>query len=385
MNKFHSLKSLVFLLVLQTSVYAIGDIEPENIHMNIPSKKLAVNEYPQFHDDMDFNLMEKAIERQTKAFKRWPLRGTITLDSQNFPLDIVKRSLFRFHALLKETAPCFDSGDKALCWSEFNKKIRERFDLYRPVSKNSSKAHFTGYYSPTFQGKKIRGGSHKYGIYKKPKTEDLRRSTRNQINFEDRLENKGLELFYIEDPFEQYLLHVEGGGLVQTIENNSTKNWFVSYDGSNSQSFRFISKYMKDKGYITDTSIASQKKFLKNNPDKWEEIYAQCPSFIYFKITNDEPLGLENIPLTSGRSIAQDKKLYKRKGLLTFIHSDIPYRDRNGQVRKKEMKRFFIDQDTGGAIKGEARADLYFGFGEQAEFLANYVNEKGLLYFLIAK
>jgi membrane-bound lytic murein transglycosylase A len=95
---------------------------------------------------------------------------------------------------------------------------------------------------------------------------------------------------------------------------------------------------------------------------------------------------MESIPLTSGRSMAQDRKIYWRKGIMGFINTKIPDFSRRSTVgAKTPMSRFFIDQDTGGAIKGEARADLYWGYGTKAKFLAENLDDYGDLVFFIKK
>jgi membrane-bound lytic murein transglycosylase A len=147
-----------------------------------------------------------------------------------------------------------------------------------------------------------------------------------------------------------------------------------------------IYHYMVQKGYLTtDTSIPAQRKFLDENPDKQEEIYGSSPSYIYFKVTEDEPVGLDNIPLTEGRSLALDVRIYKTTGLINFIKTVRPTLDDDGKLIKVPFARFFIAQDTGGAIRGNARCDLYAGYGRMAELMAYNTDELGEQYFLIKK
>jgi membrane-bound lytic murein transglycosylase A len=154
----------------------------------------------------------------------------------------------------------------------------------------------------------------------------------------------------------------------------------------NNQKFRMIYKYMIERGMITaeNSSIEEQRQFLANHPELQKEIFDYCPSYIYFKVTESEPLGIKNIPLTENRSLAMDLKFYPNPGILNFIKAKRPVRE-DDMVIQKEFSRFFIHQDTGGAIKGPTRSDLYFGFGPEAELSANRLYTYGEQYFLIAK
>src|SRR5690606_6690224 len=163
---------------------------------------------------------------------------------------------------------------------------------------------------------------------------------------------------------------------------------YLSYDGKNSRSFQMIYKYMLEKGYLEpgNAGIPGQRKFLEENPDKEEEIFGSCPSYVYFKESKEEPVGLNNIPLTEGRSLAIDSRIYKTMGLINFVRTvKASHTEDNGTVKKVPFSRFFIAQDTGGAIRGNARCDLYFGYGPQAELTAYSMNEKGEQYFLVLK
>lgn len=365
--------------------------------MTVPAVKLRSSDSPMLTDDLDLKGMELAIQRQKEAFKRRSLKGNLTIGSQTYPLTIVEKTLKKFEKEVKKLKSCFKRNSRDECYFDFNVRLKERFDFYRPIAKQKdgrrpalapkSKdfAHFTGYYSPTLKGSLKRTKEFPFGIYSKPKSEALRKTKREQIIFEDKLEGKGLTLFYVKDLFALYLLHLEGGGRVEVQTPNGPRMYYLSYQAHNSNKFTFISKYMVKKGMIDDYSIDSQRKYLAAHPERWREVYAFCPGYIYFTVTKHEPHGLENIPLTQNRSLAQDRKIYKRKGMLAFVTTERPIRDADGKPQMTTYSRFYIDQDTGSAIKGEARADLYFGYGDQAELSANTMNERGEIFFLIAR
>lgn len=131
-----------------------------------------------------------------------------------------------------------------------------------------------------------------------------------------------------------------------------------------------------------EASVFNQRLYLEQNPDRQREVFASCPSYIFFQFTQDEPLGVNNISLTENRSLATDYRIYKDYGFLNFIQAQKPIRQ-NDRIVMRDFSRFFLNQDTGGAIKGQARSDLYFGYGEYASMVANSLKVLGDQYFLM--
>jgi membrane-bound lytic murein transglycosylase A len=305
-----------------------------------------------------------------------------------------------FLDLVKQTKACLSVQQETLnqqvCLDQFNLKMNESFDFYRPIpgkdepgfgSKNTTL--FTVYFSPDFEGSRVPTQLYKNPIYKMPTQDELKRKSREEIDFKGALANKGLELFWVKESlFELYILHVEGGGRVRVKNEDGTESKvYLSYAGANGQKFQFIKKHMVDQGYLTSAtaSVDNQRLFIENNPHLAQEIYASNPSYIYFKETLDEPLGVGNIPLTEGRSLAIDTRIYKHVGVINYIRTKKASRDATQQEMMKNFSRFFVSQDTGGAIRGNARCDLYFGFGPEAEFVAHNTKSQGEQYFLIKK
>jgi membrane-bound lytic murein transglycosylase A len=112
---------------------------------------------------------------------------------------------------------------------------------------------------------------------------------------------------------------------------------------------------------------------------------AHNESYVFFRFLDSDPLGSLEVPVTAGRSIATDSRIFP-KGALAFMYSERPILDAGGRLRGwTPFLRFVLNQDTGGAIRGLQRADLFFGATAQAAAEAGYMNSRGKLYFLALK
>jgi membrane-bound lytic murein transglycosylase A len=365
-----------------------------NIHAQEITPTEEFNQSIEFSDDLDFENMDTAIERQLKSYNRSGLDGEIKFGNTVYPKSVLKDSLILLQKIFLQARSCLKMSPRPLCLKQLNFELNESFSIYRPVPAKEEagfgkyKTKFTSYYSPDFNGSRVKTDRFIRPIFRKPDVPEERGFSRVEIDYRGALAGKGYEIFWVEESFfDLYLLHVQGGGRIKVHSpDGSTETKYLSYDSGNSRTFKMIYRYMIDKGYITNGSIDNQRRFLMENPDKEEEIFSVTPSYIYFKESNEEPYGVNSIPLTEGRSLAFDTRIYKTVGIINFIQTvKASHRESNGKVIKKPFSRFFIAQDTGGAIRGNARCDLYFGYGPQAEMTAYNMNELGEQYFLIKK
>jgi membrane-bound lytic murein transglycosylase A len=377
------LKALIFTLLL-FPLYSFAEVTPTARFYGTVD----------FSDDLDFQNLGIAIDRQLKSYDEIGLSGTIKFGSKTYPKTILKESLLLLKKLSNQFNECSANFSKEKCSKEFSLAINKNFAIYQPVVpstqpgyRSRAQTKFTSYYSPDLHGSRVPTERFKNPIYRNP-LPPHDNYTRVEIDFNGILSGKGLEVFWVEESFyDLYLLHVQGGGRINIFNPDGTQETkYLSYDGKNAQSFKMIYHYMLEKGYIKPgaAGISHQRKFLSENPDKQEEVFNTCPSYVYFKESSEEPVGLNNIPLTEGRSLAIDSRIYKTMGLINFVKTSRATKiNETGEIVKTPFSRFFIAQDTGGAIRGPARCDLYFGYGPQAELTAYNMNEIGEQYFLV--
>jgi peptidoglycan lytic transglycosylase A len=265
---------------------------------------------------------------------------------------------------------------------------------------------FTGYYEPLLHGSRKRHGKFKVPLYSRPPElvlvdlgrfrEDLKgRRIAGKVKdgvlvpFPDRraidrgaLAGRKLEIVWVDDPIGAFFLHVQGSGRVRLAEGGELR---IGYAAQNGHPYSSIGREMIGRGILTrDTaSMQSIRSWLEAHPDQMREILEQDASFVFFQVVKGEgPLGAEGVPLTPGRSLAVDLK-HMPLGVPLWLSSRMPA-EREGEA-DPSLRRLFIAQDTGGAIRGIVRGDLFWGFGTAAESRAGRMKHRGRYWVLLPK
>lgn len=271
---------------------------------------------------------------------------------------------------------------------EMNRLLREKFDTYISVGcDNQGTVLFTGYYTPIFKGSPVRTEQFKYALYKTP--DDLvkgadgailgRKGTDGQIQqYPSREEIQkssllaGGELIWLADPFEVYIVHVQGSAKIR-MPDGQIKT--VGYAAHNGWEYRSIRKKMIVDGKLTENNINMKAMidYFKIHPEEVDLYVSQNPRFVFFRYEEGEPRGSLNEPVTPFRTIATDKAIYPR-GMFSFA-----------DVELDKPVGFVLDQDAGGAIRAAGRCDVYMGVGEKAGELAGKTYREGRLYYLFLK
>ena len=193
-----------------------------------------------------------------------------------------------------------------------------------------------------------------------------------------------MEIAWLKDPVDVTFLHIQGSGRLRLPDGTETA---VGYQASNGHPYRSIGRYMLENRFLSreEMSMQSIRRYLAEHPEIIQEVLNHNPSYVFFRILENGPFGNINVPLTPGRSLALDSSLFP-KGALCFISCKKPVINNNGKITGwTDFSRFVLNQDTGGAIKGSGRADLFWGSGTYAELAAGHMKHEGKLYVLIKK
>jgi len=279
---------------------------------------------------------------------------------------------------------CQDISDaewSSLCAFATNQpNAKSFFELFfRPVLINGDEeALFTGYYEPELKGSRNRGGPFQHPLYKKPP--ELKNGSkwfsRAEIENESLLEGRGLEIAYINDPVDVFFLQVQGSGRVKLDDGSALR---VGYGGKNGHTYRSIGKELVRRGVYESHQVSAQviKNWVRRNPEDGPQLLQHNPSFVFFREVsevpaNKGPLGAMNRSITTMRTIAIDPK-YTRLGAPVWIEKE----------GNDPLQRLMIAQDTGSAIKGAQRADIFYGTGDKAGRTAGAIKDPGRMIVLM--
>ena len=357
--------------------------------------------YPDFIDDMDIASLKTAIKRNLEYLRKLNPDHIFYYGNRVVPPGEVIKTQERFLSIISL---------KGLDSKDLKKVIRDEFILLKATGRQGNpKVLFTGYFEPIFEANRWPNHIYQYPIYRLPAdmvTVDLslfrekcagRRLvgrlqgqslipyyTRSQIVKDRVLDGRGLEIAWLKDPVDVLFLQIQGSGKLVLPDGSMIH---VGYMGSNGHPYRSIGRYMVEKGYLKLEEVSMQgiRRYLRKHPHFVDEILGHNPSYVFFREMDSGPVGNIGVVLTPGRSIALDSRLFP-KGALCFISCEKPVIDGAGNITNwTRFSRFVLNQDTGGAIKGAGRADIFWGSGKYAEIAAGHQRHEGELYILIAK
>jgi membrane-bound lytic murein transglycosylase A len=198
-----------------------------------------------------------------------------------------------------------------------------------------------------------------------------------------RLAGRGLELAWARDPVDVFFMEVQGSGTLRFPDGRERR---VGYAGANGRPYRAIGRLLIDEGHVPREAMSMQaiREWLRAHPEERERVLQHNESYVFFRPLPGAPEGSLGRPLTPGRSVATDARLFPPAGL-AFIETESPERTPDGTVRWVPLTRFVLNQDTGGAIRGAGRVDFFWGRGESAAFAAGLMRQPGRLYFLVPR
>lgn len=406
-NKFLWTPTLAFILFLLYLAGCAALVPREEVRPPAPYVIQEREVTDRLIDDGDPASLETSVARSLAFLKRPPLpesalRGSGYLDSLS-PRGKVAQALVLFQELQRSAQDPMD----------FERQLRKHFTFWQvKTPQNPLPVLLTGYYEPLLEGSLEPAPEYPYPIYRRP--DDLvelppepnsttaRRGekkiariqdgqvlpyySREEIDGRGVLGGKGYELLWLKDPWERYVLHIQGSGQIRLPDGRIQR---VGFAASNGRPYRSIGRALADRGFLPENelSVPRVRQFFQEYPQLREEIFSLNERYIFFRPLpeNDGPIGALGFPVTPGRSVAVDFSVFPR-GALAYLISEQPFLDPNGKaLGKKKLRRFVLIQDTGSAMRGPERVDLFMGSGEEAGSIAGLMKEEGEIFLLLPR
>lgn len=351
---------------------------------------------PLLQDDLAYDSLAPAIDRSVHYLRQLPPEKTFFLCGEEYSASWLIESLLAFKQIIAE-----NPSPQALTAS-----LKKEFFFCQAKGRASDHQMFlTGYFEPLFKASLTKTATYRYPLYGPPQDLVSAPGAKGREKQTGRMENgslvpyftraeiekghllAGQELVYLADPVEAFILHIQGSGRIQLADGSLRR---VQFAAKNGHEYRSIGRLLVDKGVMRreEASMPRIVRYLKEHPEEQEAILHYNDSFVFFRWGDDAavgPLGCLGEPLTPGRSVALDQGCFP-PGSLAFLTTRKPRVNAAGEIVGWEpLSRFVVNQDTGSAIVGAGRLDLFWGAGPYAEAAAGNMKHPGTLYFLIKK
>ena len=360
-----------------------------------PLRLVPPGAWPEFVDDLDQERLDEAIEHSLSYFDALPDDTVFTFGLEERSAGELAAGIRRFQQLVR------DEPDPR----RLTRALKEEFILLRSVGRDGhGEVLYTGYYEPVIEARRdpeppfehpvygipddlVTVDVEAFGLSKPPRTVVGRveghalvpYADRGEIDFGRSLRAPAPVLGYLSDPVDVFFLQVQGSGTLVFADGTRLR---AGYAVSNGREYRSIGKLLIDDGLVPREEMSMQaiRAYLAAHPEDLERVLAFNPSYVFFQPlkTVDGPLGCYGIPVTAGRSIATDRRLFPAP-VIAWIEGTMPDLDGN----QRQFSRCAVNQDTGGSIRGPGRVDLFIGAGDQAAEIAGRMNNPGRFYLLL--
>ncbi|MGE0726237.1 MAG: murein transglycosylase A [Alphaproteobacteria bacterium] len=293
-------------------------------------------------------------------------------------------------------AAAVPAGDRAAARAVLERHFRP----WRAGNNGKVEGLFTGYYEPLLEGSRGRGERYATPLLKRPpdlvevdlgsfrdglkgqriagRVEGGRlRPYPSRAEIEDgALAGRGLELFWVTDPIDAFVLQIQGSGRIRLPDGATVR---VGYAGQNGHAYVAIGRLLIDRGEMAREAVTMPaiREWLAARPEAGRALMRENPSYVFFReLQGEGPLGAEGTALTAGRSLAVDPK-FLGYGIPLWLDVEDPL---DPALR---VRRLMVAQDTGGAIRGPVRGDVFWGFGPEAAERAGRMKSRGGYWLLL--
>ncbi len=284
--------------------------------------------------------------------------------------------------------------------------FESRFAPFAATSEDENEGLFTGYYEPELRGSRDPGGPYTVPLYGLPDDlisvdlgrfrDDLkgRRIAGRQVDgrlqpYPDRgaiadggLGDHGRPLLWVDDAVDAFFLHIQGSGRVILAEGGMAR---LGYAATNGHAYYAIGRELVERGALERAAVSLQsiRHWLVEHPSEAQAVMNTNRSYVFFReLEGEGPLGAGGTVLTPGRTLAVDRR-FLALGLPLWLDTAAPGRD--GKSDGQRLQRLMVSQDTGGAIRGAIRGDVFFGHGAEAELMAGHMRHQGRYFVLLPK
>lgn len=363
-------------------------------------------------DDGDLASLRQAVQ-ESKTWYSLQLPGRIfTFGPRTVSAAQMKAAMQRIQEMLVDNpAPAVLSS-----------RMFAEFDLFEATGGETGTCLFTGYYEPMIDAATKRSKAYQTPIYSGPDDTVAVKLGDFDVKLEGeriigRVQGKRLVpywkraeidagrlgthskvLAYAKDPVDLFFVQVQGSATLQFPDGSQKR---IGYEGSNGYTYKSIGKLLIEQGKVSRERMSMQaiRGYLTEHPEERQRILEYDESYVFFRWLDTAPVGVLGRPVTPGRSIATDTKLFPG-GALVFLDTTrpvpapfVPVIASNGAavvssgsgIAFAPLRRFVLNQDTGGAIKGAGRADFFWGRGNDAAFTAGLMKQPGRMIFLVPK
>lgn len=355
------------------------------------------NELPLFFDDGDRIALGQALEHSRRWYARRPAEQGFVLGPRQVSARDMAIALDRLSSWLAV----------GLTPEQLAAEVIHAFDIFTSVGGADGGVLVTGYYEPILDASLRRSADYQVPIYGPPGgmvrvdlgdfAADLsgrrlvgRLRGNRLIPWPMRGELRrggelaGREIAWARDPIDVFFLEIQGSGTLRLEGGGELR---IGYAASNGRAYRSIGRLLIDEGKIEPAKMSMQaiRAYLSAHPEEIERVFDHNESTVFFRRLDGPPVGSLGFPVTPGRSIATDRRLFPHAAL-AFLETEVPAMAADGStVAEEPLHRFVFNQDTGGAIRGPGRVDFFWGRGQQAGYRAGLMKQPGRLFFLVPK
>jgi len=278
--------------------------------------------------------------------------------------------------------------------------FESNFRPYRIVKTGDTDGFFTGYYETEVEGSRVKTADYKYPFYRKPGNlimpsskggRPARRVGKKLVAYYDRAEiedgvlaGKGLEICWAKDPVDIFFAQIQGSTRVKLRDGGLMRLNYIAHNGL---PYTAVGRYLIDKGYVSreEMSMDRIRGWMDEHPEEARELRRTDRSYVFFHETDlgahTAIEGAQGVSLTPTRSLAVDKSIHVY-GTPIWVDAELPLET---ETPNTPFRRLLIAQDTGSAIVGPARADIFFGAGEEIGHVAGRIKQHGQFVMFVPK